>query len=218
MSRGPALRRRPSLRGMDDGIEDLGAGVAVRFSSLCLDRGGRLRDFAIWDTGARGALLIDLAFAGRLVHTEESVTVDERPTGFPPADRLLAAVAVEPERDLDWWLDHGGVGMPDLAEANVAAGRWTVRRRLLGRRYAETDPATVERDRARHPRRPEPGWTPATAAVMAIALATGAVEPPPDPPDEVLLALTGPVRWICEAAVDHLTWAHARNRTLRATD
>jgi hypothetical protein len=204
--------------GDGDGDGDLGAGVAVRFASLCLDRRGRLRDFAIWDTGARGALLVDLAFAGRLAHTEDSVTVDERPTGFAPADRLLAAVAVERERDLDWWLDHGGVGMADLAEANVAAGRWTVGRRLLRRCYAETDAAGAERDRGLDPRRPEPEWTPATAAVMAVALAAGAVEPPPDPPDEALLERTGPVRWICEAVVDHLTWAHARNRTLRATD
>ena len=203
---------------MQDGIEDLAGGVAVRFSALCLGAGGRLRDFPIWDTGARGALLVDLAFAGRLAQTEDSVTVDERRTGFPPADRLLAAVVVEPERNLDWWLDHGGVGMRDLAEANVSTGRWTVGRRLLGRRYAEADPAAVDRDRALHPRSPEPDWSPETAAVMAIALATGAVEPPPDPPDEALLALTGPVRWICEAVVDHLTWAHVRNRTLRATD
>jgi hypothetical protein len=218
VSRGHAHRRRPSLRGMREGIGGLASGVAVRFSSLCLDAGGRLRDHAIWDTGARGALLVDLAFAARLAQTEDSVTLDERPTGFPPADRLLAAIAVEPERDLDWWLDHGGVGMPDLAEANVAAGRWTVGRRLLVRRYTEADPATVAGDRALDPRRPEPDWTPETAAVMAIALATGALEPPPDPPDEALLALTGPVRWIVEAVVDHLTWAHARNRTLRATD
>jgi hypothetical protein len=203
---------------MRDGIGDLASGVAVRFSSLCLDAGGRLRDYAIWDAGVRGALLVDLALAARLAQTEDSVTVDERPTGFRPADRLLAAIAVEPERDLDWWLDHGGVGMPDLAEANVAAGRWSIGRRLLVRRYTDVDPTAAVQDRARDPRRPEPDWTPETAAVMAIALASGAVEPPPDPPDEALLALTGPVRWIVEAVVDHLTWAHARNRTLRATD
>ena len=176
MSPGPAHGTPPSLRDMGDGVEDLAGGVAVRFSSLCLDTGGRLRDFPIWDTGARGALLVDLAFAGRLAQTEDSVTVDERPTGFPPADRLL------------------------------------------GWRYAETHPAAVERDRVLQPRSPAPDWSPETAAVMAIALATGAVEPPPDPPDEALLALTGPVRWICEAVVDHLTWAHSRNRTLRATE
>ena len=218
MSPRPVHGVPPSLRDMGDGIEDLAGGVAVRFSSLCLGAGGRLPDFAIWDTGVRGALLVDLAFAGRLAQTEDSVTVDERPTGFPPADRLLAAVVVEPEQHLDWWLDHGGVGMRDLAAANVSTGRWTAGRRLLGRRYAETDPAGAERDRALHPRSPEPHWSPETAAVMAIALATGAVEPPPDPPDEALLALTGPARWICEAVVDHLTWAHARNRTLRATE
>jgi hypothetical protein len=71
----------------------------------------------------RGGLLLDLALAARVESTEDSVVVDPTPTGFAPADRLLAAVAVEPERSLDSWLDERRIGLRDVAEARAAA-RW----------------------------------------------------------------------------------------------
>jgi hypothetical protein len=197
---------------------DLHDGVAVRLAALCLDPGGRLRDYTIWDSGARGALLVDLVLAGRVTQAEDSITVDDVPTGFGPADRLLAAVAVEPERPLDRWLDAGGVGLRDVATATVASGRWTAYRRRFRRRYRDGAAARTARDRALDSRRPDPGWDADTAAVLAIAVACGAVEPPPDPPDDALLALTGPARWMCEAVVEHLVWAHARNRVARLAD
>lgn len=184
--------------------------VAVRLSSLCLDDRGRLRDFVLWDVAARGALLVDLALAGRLAHEDESVTVDVTPTGFDPADRLLAAIGTEPERSLDRWMSHGGVRLGDVAQANLASGRWTDRRGLVRRQYDDHSDEAAD-DRARDPRRPDPSWAPGTAAVMAIALSSGAVEPPPDPPDEALLALTGDLRWIVDAVVEHLAEAHRRN-------
>jgi hypothetical protein len=189
---------------------DLSGGVAVRLSSLCLDPRGRLRDFALWDVSARGALLVDLARTGRLSQDEESVTVDGTPTGFDPADRLLAAIAVEPEQSLDWWLDHGGVRMGDLAEANVASGRWTVHRRLLGRRFTDPSPVAAD-DRARDPHRlPDGEWAPDTAAVMVLATACGALRPP-EPVTDAELSPTGPLRWICEAVTAHLEQAHRQN-------
>jgi hypothetical protein len=193
-------------------VVDLTAGVAVRLTSLCLDRSGRLRDFALWDTAVRGALLVDLALAGRVTLADESVTIDDTPTGSPPADALLAAIAVEPERSLDWWLDHGGVQVKDVVAANVATGRWRARRRMLGRRYADAQRDTTAQDRARDSWHPDDTWTPETAAVKAIACAAGADGSPPASPPEAVLVHTGRLRWICQAVTDHLAVAHDRNR------
>jgi hypothetical protein len=183
---------------------NLADGVAVQLAGLCLDGKGRLRDFALWDDAARGALLVDLARAGRLTDEPDGVMVDGTPTGFAPADRLLAAIAVEPERSLNWWLGHGRVGMRDIAEAAVEAGRWTEERFLLGRRYA---------DLSEH--RPlfelEPGErSPDTAAVLVLATACGALGRP-EPVVAEELVPTGPLRWVCEAVTDHLEEAHRRN-------
>jgi hypothetical protein len=159
---------------------DLTGGVAVRLASLCLDDDGRLRDFALWDDAARGALLVDLTRTGRLAQDDESVTIDGSPTGFGPADRLLAAIEVEPEQSLDWWMGHGGVGMRDLAEANVASGRWIVRPRLLGRRFEDLS-SDGAADRGRNPWRPTDDWSPETAAVMLLGLACSAFGRPVPP-------------------------------------
>ena len=188
---------------------DLTSGVAVRLAALCLQENGRLRDFAIWDVAARGALLVDLARAGRLTEEPDGIVVDGTPTGFEPADRLLAAIAVEPERTLDWWLDHGGVRMQDVADACIASGRWTVERTLVGRRYADGSPE-AEADRRLDPHRPGPGWDPDTAAVMALSLACGA-QGWPEPVVAAELEFTGPLRWVCEAVTDHLAQAHRHN-------
>jgi hypothetical protein len=188
---------------------DLAAGVAVRLPALCLDRTGRLRTFDLWDDAARGAMLVDLAWVGRLTHEADSVSVDGSPTGFEPADRLLATIAVEPEHRLDWWMAQGGAGMHDLAEANVASGRWIVRRRLVGRRFTDSSPVSAT-DRALNPRRPDDTWSPETAAVMVLGLACGAFGRP-EPVAERGLAATGPLRWICEAVTAHLDAAHRRN-------
>jgi hypothetical protein len=181
---------------------ELADGVAARLASLCLDDRGRLAHFRLWDTAARGALLVDLARTGRLTQDDDSVQVDGTSTGFAPADRLLAAMQVEPEQSLDWWMDHGGVGMRDLAEANVTSGRWLVRRRLLRRRFTRTSPVDGEVNR---------GGTPDAAAVMVLATACGALLRPPEPVLDAELEATGPLRWICAAVTAHLDRAHRRN-------
>lgn len=188
---------------------DLSDGVAVRLAAVCLTDDGRLREFDIWDTAARGALLVDLARAGRLADEGDSIAVDLAPTGFVPADRLLAAMEVEPERPLSWWLDHGGVRMEDVADAAVDAGRWTVRRTLLGRRY-ETPEPVVEYDPAEG-RRPPQGLTPDAAAVTALATACGAWGRRPEAVAEEDLADTTPLRWICETVTGHLGEVQLRN-------
>ena len=196
---------------------DLTAGVAVRFSALCLDPAGRLGDYALWQTAVRGAVLVDLALAGRLTQTDQSITIDETPTGFVPADNLLRAIAVEYERSLDWWIDHGPVRLRDVAAANVASGRWSVTRPLLRRRYEDLHPEATVRDRARGTRYPDSWpsdstWSAGTAAVTAIACAAGAPGDIPVPPPDELVAGTGPARWLCQAVIEHLAEAHARNQ------
>ena len=180
---------------------DLAHGVAVRLSTFCLTDSGRLRSFDLWDVAVRGALLVDLALAGRVTHEEDSVVVDPTPTGFSPADALLQPIVVEPERELDWWLDHGAVRLDDLVRDHVRSGRWQRRWTPLGRRYRPVgEPREAdgsERD-------------PAAAAVAAIGDSSGITDNRPGEPAEGLVEHTGEVRWICEAVVEHLQAAHRR--------
>jgi Golgi phosphoprotein 3 (GPP34) len=185
---------------------DLTRGVAVRLSGHALDDSGKLRDYDIWDVAVRGALLVDLAFAGRVAHEEDSVVVDATPTGFEPADRLLAPIVVEPERPLDWWMDHGGVDLGDLVRDNVESGRWAARVTLVGRRYSVLET-------------PAEGDDALAAAVEVIGDTAGITDRRPGEPAEGPLERTGPVRWLCEAVVEHLVATHQRNLgSARAAD
>jgi hypothetical protein len=197
---------------------DLDGGVAVRVAALCLDPNGRLSDRLICSAAIRGALLVDLALAGRLESTDDSIVVDDSPTGFTPADRLLAAIAVEPERSLDGWMDERRIGLRDLAEANVASGRWQVARRGVlpgARRYLDLLPDATDRDRWLHRRGPAAPWTPPDAAVAVIGFAAGLVDPGHDFSDDerdAILWRAERVGWLCAAVVDHLRATDARYR------
>jgi hypothetical protein len=185
---------------------DLTSGVAARTASLCLGGDGRLSPLLLCGTAVRGALLLDLALAGRVESTEDSIVVDPTPTGFAPADRLLAAVAVEPERSLDAWMDERRLGLRDVAAANVASGRWARRPGPFGfgSRYRDLRPEETGRD------------LPLDACVLAVAAAAGlrgrGVSVPGHRSEE-LLAATGPVRWLAEAVVDHVLLAALRFRS-----
>lgn len=196
---------------------DLSAGIAVRVSALCLDPRGRLIDNLVADTAVRGGLLLDLALAGRLESEEEGIVVDGTPTGFGPADRLLAAIEVEPERSLDDWLGERRLRLRDVADANVASGRWRVRRGPfgLGRRYDDRHPEQTALDLRRPPSTPSSDCTREDACVAAVACASGLLErdtllaeaPPPWVP-----VAAGPAAWLCDAVVDHLLVAGRRFR------
>jgi hypothetical protein len=198
---------------------DLDGGVAVRVAALCLNAEGRLSDRLLCATAVRGALLVDLALAGRLESTEDSIVVDETPTGFMPADRLLAAIAIEPERSLDGWLDERRIGLRDVAEANLVSGRWQITRRGLlpgARRYLDLAQETTDQDRRRYRVDPTDGWTPTDAAVTVIALAAGLVDLSHDLSDDARMAIllrAARVEWLCTAVVDHLHTTAARYRT-----
>jgi hypothetical protein len=194
---------------------DLTGGIAVRTAGLCLLENGKLADWSICSDAVRAGLLLDLALTGRIAHTAESIEVDPTPTGFLPADRLLAAVAAEPERSLDDWLGESRIGLRDLVEANEASGRWQ-RQRLRFRRdrFVDLHEAQAALDLVREPTDPPDGWTVEDACVTAIAGASGLLDPDRDffsagggwpvEPSEEVLAATGPVAWLCAAAVDHL--------------
>jgi Golgi phosphoprotein 3 (GPP34) len=196
---------------------DLAGGVAVRVAALCLDDRGRLPDRLLTGTAVRGGLLLDLALSGRVESSDDSITVDAAPTGFAPADRLLAAIEVEPERSLDGWLEERRLRVREVAGAAVASGRWRVSTGPfgVGRSYTDLAAEATAADRARcADRAGPPPRSPWDAAVTAVAVAAGlagaeAAERPPAP----LVAATGPAAWLCAAVVDHLLLADERYRS-----
>jgi hypothetical protein len=196
----------------DGALAGTGAGeVAVRVASLCLDPAGRLSDRLVCGPAVRGALLLDLALTGRVEQTDDSILVDPTPTGFAPADRMLAAIGVEPERSLDGWLDERRIGLRDVATAAVASGRWQEVRGAfgLGRRYVDARPERTAADRHRLPD-PDPGsWSAADACVCAVAASARLLEFAEHPPTAVLPA-AGAAAWLAEAVVDHLRVLTAR--------
>jgi Golgi phosphoprotein 3 (GPP34) len=194
---------------------DLSRGVAVRLSALCLDERGRLSERLIASDAVRGGLFVDLALAGRIESTDDSIVLDEQPTGFQLADRLLSAVATEPERSLDDWLGERRLGLREVAVANVESGRWQVQPGLpFGRRrFADTGAATTAADRRRSWSGPAEGGTPQDAAVTAIAMAAGLLDREhgySTPPPESLVAATAPADWLCAVVVEHIRGAAVR--------
>jgi hypothetical protein len=188
---------------------DLSGGVAVRLSGLCLSGDGRLGERLLWDTAVRGGLLLDLGLSGRVESTDDSIEIDETPTGFVPADRLLAAIGAEPERSLDEWLAERRLGLRDVAAANLASGRWAERRGAfgLGRRYTDQEAAQTAADLRRAADDDPLGWSPADACVTAVAAAGGLLARETGyslPPSPAIVAAAGPVAWLCEAVVEHL--------------
>lgn len=189
-------------------------GVAVRVAALCLDAKGRLSDRLLASAAVRGGLLVDLALAGRVESTEDSVVVDPTPTGFAPADRLLGAIGAEPERSLDGWLDEKRIGLRHVADGAVQAGRWAVVRRMVpgGQRYVDGDRALTESDRIRQPSQLSDSWSPEDAAVTAIGLVAGLLAFPAEREVlELLVARTGSAAWLCQAVTEHLAETRARN-------
>ncbi|GAA3169921.1 hypothetical protein GCM10010531_23830 [Blastococcus jejuensis] len=193
-----------------------GAGdVSIRVAALCLGQNGRLSDRLVCGPAVRGALLLDLALSARVEQTEDSILVDPTPTGFAPADRLLAAIGIEPERSLDGWLDERRIGLRDVADGAVRAGRWSQGRGALGlgRRYVDGDVARTLADLARDPDGEPAGWTPEDAGVTAIAAVAGLRDRELGYAESLapaVLAATGSAAWLCTAIVDHLRVLTAR--------
>jgi hypothetical protein len=194
---------------------DLTGGVAVRLASLCLDSNGRLSKRLLCGTAVRGGLLLDLALAGRVESADDSVVIDPTPTGFDPADRLLAAIAIEPERSLDGWLDERRIGLREVAETAAASGRWQLRRGWgATRRYVDLRDEQTGSDRALRPTGDASDVrTPADACVAAVACASGLLETNRGRASDELIAASGSVAWLCTAVVEHVLLTDARYRS-----
>ena len=202
---------------------DLAGGVAVRVAALCLDDHGRPSQRFAADAAVRAGLLLDLALTGRVESTDDSIVVDETPTGFAPADGLLAAIVVEPERSLDGWLDERRIGLREVADAAVRSGRWELRHRFPHPRFRDLAAEQTEADAVRDASTGSDGWSPEDAAVTALALVAGLLrrpagsvaeaygETPAPPVPESVLARAGDVRWLCEAVTDHIAAARAND-------
>ena len=193
--------------------------MAARITALCLDDDGRLRRDTYLAIAVRGGLLVDLALAGRLEQTQDSIELDPAPVGWGPADAALAELDALDGRSLDWWLGHSHLGPADVAAAQVHEGIWDeeeghglARRRRFTERILEPglrDLALLEGSRI--PDGVE------DAAMLAIIDASGIPElRDPEPTPETLLAAAGPVRWVCELVTAYVHTARATEQAVRS--
>ncbi|MCU1616695.1 MAG: hypothetical protein JWO98_4235 [Frankiales bacterium] len=183
------------------------ATVAARLAALCLDAKGHLSGNAYASMAVRAGLLVDLTLAGRLSQTDDSIDLDTTPLGAPSADRALAELAVLDGRTLDWWLEHGHVGLRDVADDLVGEGSWErLPRQALLRdpRFSPRSPEEGARDAAVSPGR-EPAQSAGDAAVTALAAAAGLAASDRAGPAEELPAGTDSAAWVVRLATDHIT-------------
>ncbi len=191
---------------MDDDWDD---SVSMRLAALALDR-GRLTDDLVTALAVRGTLLVDLALRGRVRDTEDAVEFDDPPTGFAPADRLLAESA-----SLTDLLRGGRVDQQDLAAEHLQRGSWTARRRLLGTRYVDHRADRTQADEQLLEEPTREGWTPQDASLAAIAGTLGLLATPRERAGEELLAHTEPVRWLVDVVVEEVDRAITRGQAMR---
>ena len=187
----------------------LDSGIAVALLSLCLTKSGGLQRSRLRDSAIRGALLTDLTFAARLRSDDDGLTIDTTTTGFEPADRLLAAIVLEPDHNLEWWLRRGPVGQYDVAETLVAAGRWTHRPRQVlrpGAHYHDHTDSTGLRERLLAVVAGQP-CDPHNAALACLAQRSGLLGDDHNRQSEELIAQCREAAWIVTAVADYLTAA-----------
>lgn len=182
--------------------------VATRLLRLSLRPNGSLSRSPLLAATTRAALLADLALHGALTSSPSGLELDTTPTGFAPADQLLAAVAAQPDQNLEWWVRRGPDAVRDVVAELLATGLWTRGHTGLSRRYRDNDPTTVKSDavglRAVLDGATTPG-TPSTAVLVALLGVIGTDElPGGQQPTEADLAACGPARWLMSDLVDYL--------------
>ena len=101
-----------------------------------------------------------------------------------------------------------------MAEEHVRRGSWTVRRRLVGRRYVDHRLDRTSADRRAVASPAEPTSAPGDAALVAIAGALGLSTDRQLPTDAVFGA-TEPARWLVEVVVEEVDRAINRGLFMR---
>jgi hypothetical protein len=191
---------------MEDDWDD---SVSMRLACLALHK-GRLTDDLVTALAVRGALLTDLTLQGRLIETVDAVEFDQRPTGFAPADRLIASGA----SSVVELLRTGRVNQDDLAIEHLRRGTWTRRHRFLPRRYIDHRADRTELD--------EHGWnadkrregTATDAALIAIGGILGLLANRRSLPTEELLSATGQARGLVELTVGEVNQRMVQGRAV----
>jgi hypothetical protein len=195
---------------MDPVENDWDDSVSMRLACLALHK-GRLTDDLVTALAVRGTLLIDLALRGRLTQTADAVEISRGPSGFPPADKLIADGA----SSLAEWLRCGPVDQYDLAAEHLRRGSWTLKRRLLLRRYEDHRTDRTIEDRRAMESPPGRDWKPTDAALVAIASVLGLARTGRSLPTESLLEATVDVRWLTEFVVDEVNQRVVLGRAVR---
>jgi hypothetical protein len=177
--------------------------VALALTRLALPAVSMRPRPALLDSTVRAAVLIDLALSGALVGAGGGIEVDTDPTGFDPADRLLASVVAQPDRQIGWWLYHAPLTLDDLAKELIVRDTWERRGALRRYRDLHPDQRAAEMERLVHAA--ERGdCTPTQAATAAL------LELLPLPKDHAgfgtsdLVAQSGDAAWIMPDLLDNL--------------
>jgi hypothetical protein len=176
---------------MDPVENDWDDSVSMRLACLALHK-GRLTDDLVTALAVRGTLLIDLALRGRLT-------------------QLIADGA----SSLAEWLRCGPVDQYDLAAEHLRRGSWTLKRRLLLRRYEDHRTDRTIEDRRAMESPPGRDWKPTDAALVAIASVLGLARTGRSLPTESLLEATVDVRWLTEFVVDEVNQRVVLGRAVR---
>lgn len=190
--------------------------VAIRLVRLCLRRDGTLPRSPLLAATARAALLADLALHDALASSASGLDLDTSPTGFMPADNLLAAVAAQPDKSMEWWLRRGTDAIHDTVADLLASGLWTRQLAGFSRRYQDTDQAGARNDAARVHEVLDgtSADAPGTAVLAALIGVLGTDDQPGGQrPSESLLRACGTAQWLMGDLIDYLL---ARRRMLQA--
>jgi hypothetical protein len=185
----------------------------MRLASLALHK-GRLTNDLVTALAIRGALLVDLTLCGRLTDTAEAFEFDPTPSGFAPADKLLARRA-QSLSDMIW---RRSVDQHDLAAEHVRRGSWTLERCLLGRRYVDHQAARTRRDKEAFKQDAGGELMPADAALIAVAGTLGLLVTRRALPTDALMAATEPLQSLVGVVVNEVNQQIVQGRAVRWAD
>ena len=91
---------------------------------LCLQRDGRLTSSKWAAVAVNGGVMLDLAHAGRLTQTADSIEIDSATSAIPAADALSRKMKAHPDRPLTQWLDDDRWGLEFIAASFMDTGVW----------------------------------------------------------------------------------------------